>query len=57
MAKYCRVKIRKSHGNGDKALMIPTDFTISPTVISNIEDLIEEKEFFRPKEKGEKHDT
>jgi hypothetical protein len=57
MAKYCRVKFRKPHGKNDNAFMIPEDFTISPTVISDIEELIEEKEFSRLKEKGEKHDT
>jgi hypothetical protein len=57
MAKYCRVESRKGYEDCGKTFMILTDFTISPRAISNIEDLIEEKEFLRPKEKGEGHDT
>jgi hypothetical protein len=57
MEKYCRVGSRKSYEDCDKTFMILTDFTVSPRAISNIEDLIEEKEFLRPQEKGEKHDT
>jgi hypothetical protein len=37
--------------------MILRDFTVIPGAISNIEDLIEEREILGCEEKGEKYDT
>jgi hypothetical protein len=57
MAKYRRAEFRKSYESRDKTFMILRDFTVIPGAISNIEDLIEEREILGCEEKGEKYDT
>jgi hypothetical protein len=41
----------------DKTFGMPTDISVFSTVISDVEDRIEEEEFSRLKKKGEEHDT
>jgi len=51
------MELPKTHGKEEETFKRPTASPASPTVISNVEDLIDAEEFLRFKEKGEKHDT
>jgi hypothetical protein len=57
MTQHSRTELLKAHGNEGETSNKPTAIATKPTVISNVEDLIEAEEFSRFKGKGEKHDT
>jgi hypothetical protein len=51
------VQLREPKENGDETFGIPGFIEVSPTVMRNVEDLVEGQESRGPKEKGGKHDT
>ena len=57
MSKHSSIELRKAYVKEDEAFKKLADISASPKIISDVENLIEKKEFFRLREKGEKHDT
>lgn len=57
LTRYSTVKFLKPWEEDDDTLRMSSNIPPIPTVIFNVEDLIEKEELSRLKEKGETHDT
>lgn len=53
MTRYSNVEYRNSDGNHDKTFGMPADISLSSSVISNVEDVIQSEDFAGLKERRE----